>query len=168
VLIAESKLKVDVLQASMGDLAQLAEIRATMEDICNAFHVPIAYMSTNTNLANLQAAERQHLRNAIHPRLQRRDEKLNEQLIPLYDPTGRLFLASDDPTPPDVEGDARQLERLMKFGIQTINEVRLTMGLDPVPWGDAPWLPKNWAQVARPTAPPSALPDTVVSDDPDQ
>jgi hypothetical protein len=31
-----------VLQASVGDLAQLAEIRATVEDICNAFHVPNA------------------------------------------------------------------------------------------------------------------------------
>ena len=70
-----------------------------MEDICNAFHVPIAYMTTNVNMANLQAADRQHSRNAIHPRLQRRDEKLNEQLLPLYDPTGRLFVASEDPQP---------------------------------------------------------------------
>jgi len=30
---------------------------------------------------------------AITPRLQRRDEKLNEQLIPLYDPSRRLFVA---------------------------------------------------------------------------
>jgi hypothetical protein len=42
VVVGESKLNVSVLQQSMGDLAQLAEIRATMEDICNAFHVPIA------------------------------------------------------------------------------------------------------------------------------
>jgi hypothetical protein len=40
VLIGESKLNVSVLQASMGDLAALAESRATMEDVCNAFHVP--------------------------------------------------------------------------------------------------------------------------------
>jgi hypothetical protein len=40
VLVGEAKLNVSVLQASMGDLAQLAEVRATMEDVCNAFHVP--------------------------------------------------------------------------------------------------------------------------------
>ncbi len=40
---------------------------------------------------------------AIGPRLQLRDEKLNEQLIPFYDPTRRLFLASEDPSPIDPE-----------------------------------------------------------------
>ena len=34
---------------------------------------------------------------AISPRLRRRDEKLNERLLPLFDPSGRLFLASEDP-----------------------------------------------------------------------
>jgi hypothetical protein len=38
---------------------------------------------------------------AVSPRLRRRDEKLNEQLVPLYDPTRRLFLASQDPIPVD-------------------------------------------------------------------
>jgi hypothetical protein len=32
---------------------------------------------------------------AVSPRLERRDEKLNAQLVPLFDPTGRLFLADD-------------------------------------------------------------------------
>ena len=40
-------------------------------------------------------AEHQHQAKAIGPRLTRRDEKLNEQLVPLFDPSGRLFLASD-------------------------------------------------------------------------
>ncbi len=146
-VFAESKLNVTLLQQSMGDLAQLAEIRATMNDVCNAFHVPIAYMTTNTNLANLQAAERQHLRNAIHPRLQRRDEKLNEQLLPLYDPTGRLFLASADPTPIDSEADVRRLALHLQYGVRTINDVRQAEGLPPVAWGDRPWLPEHWNQV---------------------
>lgn len=150
VLIAESKLKVDVLEHSMGDLAQLAEIRATMNDVCNAFHVPIAYMTTNTNLANLQAAERQHLSNAIHPRLQRRDQKLNEQLLPLFDPSGRLFLASADPTPLDTDVEVRRLDLQLRSGVRTINEVRQSLGLPPVAWGDRPWLPSHWVQAGQP------------------
>jgi HK97 family phage portal protein len=146
VLIAESPLKVSLLQQSMGDLAQLAEMKATTNDICNAFHLPIAYMTTNTNLANLQAAERQHLHNAVHPRLQRRDEKLNEQLIPLYDPTGRLFLASPDPTPPDSDADVKRLALHLQYGVRSINDVRQAEGLPPVPWGDRPWLPEHWRQ----------------------
>ena len=64
--------------------------------------------SSSAPLANLQAAEYQHMAKAITPRLQRRDEKLNEQLIPLYDPSGRLFLASQDPVPIDSQATIAQ------------------------------------------------------------
>ncbi len=145
VVVAESGLKVAVLTHSMGDLAALAEAGRTKEDIANAFHVPISFLTTNTNLANLQASQSQHMALAIDPRLRRRDEKLNEQLVPLFDPTGRLFLASEDPVPVDLDAAIAQKELDLKYGLVTINEVRSERGLPPVPWGDAPWLPLNWA-----------------------
>jgi HK97 family phage portal protein len=145
VLVAESGLKVQLLNESLGDLAALAEMKVTKEDIANAFHVPLSYLTTNTNLANLQAAEHQHMAKAIHPRLQRRDQKINERLIPLYDPTGRLFVASEDPVPVNQELSIAQQQMNLKFGIVTINEVRGEMGLPPVEWGDKPWLPLQWA-----------------------
>ncbi len=144
-LVAESGMKVSVLASNMGDLATLAEYGQTKEDIANAFHVPLSFLTSETNLANLQAAEHQHLAKAITPRLQRRDEKLNEQLVPLYDPSGRLFLISDDPVPYDAEFGFRQQELDMKYGLLTINEVRQDRGMPPVPWGDQPWLPIAWA-----------------------
>ncbi len=58
VVVAESALRVQLLQHSMGDLAALADVQATKEDIANAFHIPIAFLTTQTNLANLQAARR--------------------------------------------------------------------------------------------------------------
>src|SRR5262249_42906123 len=103
------------------------------------------FLTSETNLANLQAAEHQHMAKAIFPRLQRRDQKLNEQLVPLYDPSGRLFVASEDPVPYNQEIAWRQQEVDLKFGILTINEVRQDRGLPPVAWGDTPWLPLNWA-----------------------
>ena len=90
--VADVGLKVQLLSQAMGDLSALADMKATKEDICNSFHVPLAFLSSETNLANLQAAEHQHMAKAIFPRLQRRDEKLNEQLLSLYDPSGRLFV----------------------------------------------------------------------------
>ena len=82
------------------------------------------------------------------PRLRRRDEKLNEQLVPWYDPSGRLFLASDDPVPANRAQAARDREQALRYGVLTINEARSEQGLPPVPWGDAPWLPGGWRQVA--------------------
>jgi HK97 family phage portal protein len=139
ILVAETGLKVQLLNQSTGDLAALAEMGKTKEDIANAFHVPLSFLSTETNLANLQAAEHQHMTKAIGPRLKRRDEKLNEQLIPLYDQSRRLFFASEDPTPVQPDLTYRDREINLKYGVMTINEARAEKGLDPVPWGDKPW-----------------------------
>lgn len=149
-LVTESGMKVSLLTHSMGDLASLAEYGKTKEDIANAFHVPLSFLTSETNLANLQAAEHQHMAKAIFPRLQRRDEKLNEQLVPLYDPSGRLFVASEDPVPYNQELAWRQEEVDLKYGIISINEVRQDRGLPPVAWGDTPWLPINWAPTNLP------------------
>ena len=146
VVVAESALRVQLLAHSMGDLSALADMKATKEDVCNAFHVPISFLTSQTNLANLQAAEHQHMSKAVTPRLMRRDEKLNEQLVPLYDPTGRLFLASEDPVPVNRELTVKEQDLNLKYGVVTINEVRGSQGLEPVPWGDAPWLPRLWEQ----------------------
>jgi HK97 family phage portal protein len=150
VIVAESGLKVQLLQQSMGDLAALAEMGKTKEDICNAFHVPIAFLSSQTNLANLQASERLHMDKAISPRLTRRDQKINEQLIPLFDPSGRLFVASEDPVPIDANATLAQEIADLKYGVVTINELRGERGLPPVPWGDTPWLPLLWAPTDLP------------------
>jgi len=140
VLVAESGLNVNVVASSLADVAALAEAGATQKDIAVAFGVPLSFLSTETNLANLQAADHQHASKAIRPRLKRRDEKLNEQLIPLYDPTGRLFLAADDPVGEDQDRDLKQQESDLKYGVRCINEVRADRGLEPVEWGNKPWL----------------------------
>jgi HK97 family phage portal protein len=144
VVVSEHGIRVQVLSHSMGDLAALADMAATKDDICNAFHVPVSFFTRETNLANLQAADSQHLAKCIHPRLTRRDEKLNEQLVPLYDPSGRLFLASEDPTPVDKDLTIKQQENDLKYGVVSINEIRSERGLPPVPWGNVPWLPDRW------------------------
>jgi HK97 family phage portal protein len=146
VLVAENAMKLQILSHSMGDLAALADMKITKEDVANAFHIPLSFLTSETNLANLQAAEHQHMAKAISPRLRRRDQKLNEQLLPRYDPSGRLFVASEDPVPVNFENNMKELELKLKFGILTINEVRQAEGLDPVAWGDVPWLPMQWAR----------------------
>jgi HK97 family phage portal protein len=138
-LVAQSSMKATLLTHSMGDLAALADMKATKEDIANAFHVPLPFLSGDTNLANMQAADHLHKTLAILPRLRRRDEKLNEQLIPLFDPTRRLFFASPDPTPANQQFLLAQEQADLRHGVRTINEVRSARGLAPVAWGDGPW-----------------------------
>ncbi len=153
VIVGETGLKVQLLKHSLGDLAQLAEQKATKEDIANAFHVPLSYLTAETNLANLQAAEQQHRALAIAPRLRRRDEKLNERLLPLFDPSGRLFVLSDDPRPNHEEMELRYLELCLRYGLRSINEVRSERGEPPVAWGNVPWLPAGWVPTDFPNRP---------------
>ena len=144
-LFAESNMKVDLLSHSMGDLAALAEYGKTKEDVANAFGVPLSYLVSETNLANLQASRSQHLQLAIAPRNARRDEKLTEQLVPIFDPSGRLFLASDNPDTEDAGTIIQRQESDLRHGIRTINEIRADRGMPPVEWGHKPWLPLNLA-----------------------
>ena len=154
VVVAESALKVQLLQHSLADLAALAEMGATKDMIANAFHVPVAFFTTNTNLANLLASQSQHMDQAVSPRLERRDEKLKVQLVPLFDPTGRLFLASDDPTPVDGSLSVTQQIADLQYGVVSINEVRSERGLPAVPWGNVPWLPQRWTPTDVPRSQP--------------
>lgn len=137
-LVADSALKVTLLSQSMGDLAALADMKAGKEEIANAFHVPLPFVSGDTNLANMQAADHLHKTLAILPRLRRRDEKLNEQLVPKFDPSGRLFFATPDPIPANQAFALQQEQADLKLGVRTVNEVRTARGLPPVPWGDRP------------------------------
>lgn len=117
-----------------------------MKDICNAFHVPLAFLTSDTNLANLQAAEAQHVRKAIRPRNQRRYETINENVVKLFDPGGRLFVASEDPVPENQEMLLKKQEQDLKYGLRSINEIGGERGEPPVPWGDKPWFRGRWMQ----------------------
>ena len=122
----------------MGDLAALADMKATKEDIANAFHVPLPFLSGDTNLANMQAADHLHKTLAILPRLRRRDEKLNEQLIPLFDPTGRLFFHSPDPTPANQQFLLQQEQADLRSASARSTRCARRAGCAPVAWGDKP------------------------------
>ena len=66
------------------------------------------------------------------------------QLVPLFDPTAGCSSPATTrcrSTASDREGAGTDL----KYGVVTINEVRAEQGLPPVPWGDLPWLPLQWA-----------------------
>ena len=86
----------------------------------------------------MQASDHLHKSRAIVPRLRRRDERLNAQLLPMFDPSGRMFFQSPDPVPANQQYLLQQEQSDLKFGVLTINEVRAGRGMPPVAWGDKP------------------------------
>jgi hypothetical protein len=139
------------------------------EEICAAFDVPVgALVSTDVNRANAETADYRHAKNGILPRLMRIEQKINEKLLPMFDPS--LFCAFDDCVPQDKQFIVQKNDAYVKNNTFTINEVREEEGKDPVGWGDVAWMPFGITPVSdgekepppEPTPPPVPTPNEEV------
>jgi len=121
--------------------------------VCHIFGVPPSKLGIveDVNRANAEANDWTFQRETILPKLRLIEEKINEQILQLYDK--RLFCRFDDPTPENWERVLRERETNIKLGITTINEERAKQGLDPVDWGHRPWLAINLMPAGSTTPP---------------
>ena len=145
IMVTESDMRLMPLAWPSGNEDSLSQHGMTKEDICNAFGVPLSYVTKETNLANLQGSDTLFMGKAIKPLLNRRDQIITEKLLPWYDPMGRLFAFAEDPVPEDIAAKREQEKVDLEHGVLSINEVRKDRKLPPVPWGDLPWLPTYFA-----------------------
>jgi hypothetical protein len=119
------------------DMNVLIEGKPVKEQLSSAFGVPMAMLGTDdVNLANAEAGERQYAKTGLTPRLRMKEQKLNEQLLPRWDQN--IFCAFDDVIPENKEFVLKENDTYIKNNVYTINEVRASMGKEPVVWGDEP------------------------------
>ena len=98
------------------------------EQIAEAFGFTKAMLDASS-LASAEVGERLHRQNAIIPQLKLIEDKLNEKMLPRYgDPT--LFVAFDNPIPPNPAEEREDRKVNMAFGITRRNEERGKLGLD--------------------------------------
>lgn len=147
ILVGESSVDVRPLNIPPKDLEMLAAYGVRKEAIANGYGIPMAYLTKDTNLANLQAARQQHALLAVLPRCRRNEQRLNQQLCPRFDE--RLFFAYDNPVPEDITQRTTVQTADAQTGDTTINERREQRGLPPVEWGDRPWMPFSVSQVGE-------------------
>ncbi len=131
----------------------------SLAEIAAVFGVPLSKLTTeDVNRANAEAGDYSYMKDTILPRLRKVEQKLNEQLLPLYD--DRLFVAFDNPVPEDKEFRILEAESRLKTGQTTINEERLRDGMDEVEYGNIPIMPMTMvplgSQIA--TEPPPVPP----------
>jgi len=112
-----------------------------MKKICGAFPVPIGLVDTTqisrAPRAGMEGADLFMAQFNTLPRCTRIEEKLNEQLCPMYDGE-RLFLAFDNPVPKDKAFQLNEDTAKLNTGLTFINEIRQREGEEPVAWGDTP------------------------------
>jgi HK97 family phage portal protein len=144
-LVAETGLDVHQLQISPKDLEMLALYKVTKTELCNGYDVPESMLEgMHVNRATAEAGHYQHAKMGLMPRSERFAGRINHHLLPQFDE--RLFIAYDNLVPDDATQDAAIANQELSSGIRTINEVRKEHGLDPVAWGEKPWLASSLAQ----------------------
>ena len=112
--------------------------RMVREEIAAGFDVPIALLDPEAIRANVDGAQYYHAKYGIAPRLRKVEEKLNEKLLPMFDDSGVLFCAFENPVPEDTAAQLTERTGYVGSGIMAINEARADMGLEPVDNGDMP------------------------------
>jgi len=111
-----------------------------MNVIANGFGIPIDLLTTeNSNKASSSTAIHNYMRFTIKPKLRRIEERLNSHLMPMFD--DKLFLKFDECVPADQQLAMQQENNDLKNGVITVNEVRALRGLQPVAWGNLPYIP---------------------------
>lgn len=140
VAILQRGLKYEAMGTTPKELDYLAGKAYNREQIASMFGVPLSKLGIEV-AADRAAAEAHDLtyqKETILPRLERLSSKINERLLPIYD--ADLECRFDDPVPENNEMELKKRDSDLDHGVITINEVRLEEGLEPVDWGDEPFV----------------------------
>jgi HK97 family phage portal protein len=135
-------LQVKQIGLSPKDLAYMAGRKITMQEIAAIFGVPMSKLtSEDVNRSNAETGEGTYQADTVRPRCKRFEEKVNEQILPLYDE--QLFYMADDPVPQNREFALKKMQVSLQTGLTTINEERIKEGLEEVEWGNVPIQPQG-------------------------
>ncbi len=144
-LVLESGLKAKPISLSPREMAFLQSARMTRDEILGIFGVPaaVAGLSEDVNRATAESMDVIFARYCIEPKLRLIEGQLNQDLATRFDT--RLFCRFHSVIPEDRAENRADREANLRLGVTTINEERRKLGKPPVPWGDRPLLPSNYA-----------------------
>jgi HK97 family phage portal protein len=147
---------------SPDEMAYIEGKKITREEIAAAFNTPISLWDQSAIRANVEGAQYFHARYGLLPRLRKIEEKLNEKLLPMFDDTGRLFCAFENPVPEDRAYVLAKRTADLNGGVSTINEERSEDGKEPIDGGDEPLVSSLLVPLSQAVAEPEPIPPQLV------
>ena len=149
--ILESGLKIEKLQQSSKDMDFIEQQRFLRDKLMAMFKTTkIALgITEDVNRANAEASEYVFSKNCIRPKMASLIESLNEFLLPIFDPEGKLFLDFEDPTPKDRATLISEYSTAYNKWL-TPNEIRKLEGYPDLDGGDEIWQPINLTPMSSP------------------
>jgi Phage portal protein len=134
---------VHVLDYPKADVGGMQIAQHDRDNLASIFSQPPTYYTVDSNLANLQAADKQFARFSVEPRLRNFCSVLT-RLAKACDE--RLFFMHDPVVREDEEAREKVFTMQLASGRRTIDQVNEETQDPPVPWGKEPWMNKNLAQ----------------------
>lgn len=132
VSIMDNQFEIQEMGFNPKDMQYLEGKKWLRTSISNAFGVQETFLSTeNANRASSETSIEQYYRFTILPKLRRMQEVINSVLLPMYD--DNLWMCFDDPVPENYDAVIRKETADISLGIISINELRVSRGLDPYP-----------------------------------
>jgi len=152
IAILEEGLKYQQIGSSVKD-SKFEDVSKEMRDeILAMFGVPASKLGLveDVNRANADANDYTYQKETIVPRLALLEEKINEKILPVYDP--RLICKFESPVPDDREYRLREKQINIQSGFSSIDEEREKEGLEPfgLPETSAPLIPFSLSPAGAP------------------
>jgi len=144
------RIDLDTIRPNTPRMMGFAEGRQEVRDrVLSVIRTPLALLglSKDVNRASAVALEYIFAKWGVTPLVRMREARENQDLANEWEGTRIRY---ESIVPADRELDLRQQEVDIKTGVRTINEVRQERGLEPVPWGEVPWMPQGMLPVGTP------------------
>jgi HK97 family phage portal protein len=137
VAFLEGEGKLERLGQTQRELEFGASEDRKRDQVANAFGVPKSIVDISSIKANSREAKQQHIEHTVWPMVQRVEDVLNAQLVPVFN--DRMFIMHENPIPDD-EGIAIQQRSSKLQSGYSVNEVRIAEGEEPLddPIADEP------------------------------
>jgi len=169
---SEGDLKFIPLTFSRKEIMLLDELEFFQRIVMSAFLITPSELGLTDTVNKAVGYEQKHVmrRATIKPLLKHLEELINREIIPEFDDEKRVqFRWIIDEEAEEELRKQSVISQKLRSGLITVNEVRTELGLDPVPWGNAPFDLNIWLQEAIQRDPELfGLPDYEVVETPGQ
>ncbi len=133
IFVTEEPGSLTPLSFKPAEIIDIERAKELVGEIADCFDIPRTKIFRNTsNRASGDSGDVDHQRDAGVSRCTRFEEVLNGQLVPLFDDSGRLFLAFDSPVQDDRTMILEEAKAGSQMALDSIDEGRMALGQDPL------------------------------------
>jgi phage portal protein BeeE len=133
IFVSESPGQLQTLAWKPAEIIDVERAKELIGEIADCFDVPrTKIFRDSSNRASGEQGDVDHARDAGISRCSRFEEVINGQLVPLFDDSGRLFVAFDSPVKDDRTMILEEAKAGAQLGLTNIDEGRSALGMDPL------------------------------------